>query len=146
VACQTRSGRLCVATGRCLVQVPEPFARTSSRVACHLPAQGRAGEPVELALVPEPSPGQNPDGSYHYTVDFIEPDGSLAGRRQGLARWGEPTRLQGVFAEAGEGRVEGRWLGMEGITLTWREGIRILPAAEVIPPPPPAPAASGSGS
>jgi hypothetical protein len=51
----------------------------------------------------------------HYSVDFLEPDGTLAERREGTETSGRPITVQGQFGQRGTGTVVVRCVTDQGV-------------------------------
>ena len=74
------------------------------------------GEPCRVrfsveALSPEGVPAYR---TIHYSVDFLEPDGTLAERREGTGTTASPITVQGQFGQRGTGTVAVRCVTDQG--------------------------------
>jgi hypothetical protein len=69
-----------------------------------------------------------------YSVDFVDPDGTLADRREGQATSSELAVVQGAFTRTGKGRVVVRCVTEEGVSA----GAQVVVAVGGQVPEPPA--------
>jgi len=84
----------------------------------------RVVQPPVAALPPEGCPEGGPQ-PFHYSADFIEPDGSLAERLQGTGLSGAPVSLQGTFTQPGTGLVVVRCVTEGGVSSDARREVQV---------------------
>ena len=69
--------------------------------------------------------GQETSQMLEFQVDFLNPDGSLAERREGTARSGIPASIAGTFTGSGEGAIEVRCVTEQGQAHGFRRAVEI---------------------
>ena len=123
-ACHGRAGDiLYLTTGPCLAQIPGPClaAGASPRVALEAPRAVPAGAPFQVTFqVPNERNDRSPSevADFHYTVEFLEADGSSAGpERRGEGSLGVPVEVAGwpCFLQ-GRAKVRVRCVTLDGVS------------------------------
>ena len=118
-------GRLLVTTGCCVAQLTAPLAAPPPSSRIHGAAQARVGEPFTVLIHLDPGDGAGaealpPAPTLHGTVEFIDPDGTMAQCSQASLAAGETLQVVGTFLEAGEGTVRYRGVTDTGVS-QWAE-------------------------
>ena len=61
----------------------------------------------------------------HYSVDFVEADGTLSERREGISATSTPTAVQGAFGQRGQGTVVVRCVTDQGVSVGAQRRIEV---------------------
>ena len=123
VAAGPREGDLTTTSGRCLAGIRHALD-------VRLPLAIRAAAPVPETKVGETCVvtfAADDWSSFHYTADFLDPDGDRRVRVQGRVEAGGPGAVQGAFSQAGWGKVVIRGVTGQGVSAQAEVGVLIRP-------------------
>jgi hypothetical protein len=120
--------RLLVATGPCLAELTTHLEGQDRPALADLDCTpGDLVHPCVLrftvvAITTQGEPSLRP---VHYSVDFIEPDGTLAERCQGTGTTATPIAVQGLFSQRGTGTVVVRCATDQGVSAGARREVQV---------------------
>jgi hypothetical protein len=119
VASRKQAGAWLVSTGSCVAEILANLERRDllGPITLTCPAVTTAEACVCRFSVPCTTPAGVPSQRpIHYTVDFLEPDGTVAERLQGTGTTATPVTAQGQFAQRGKGTVVVRRVTDQGVS------------------------------
>jgi hypothetical protein len=119
LACGGQPEDFLVTTGSCLARL-SPTLECRDRLG-EVELDFDAATPAESCVVrfsveARTSLGEPSLRRIHYSVDFLEPDGSLADHQQGRSAASSPISVQGTFAQRGTGTVVVRCVTDQGVS------------------------------
>jgi hypothetical protein len=116
--CEDAESGCLVVTGRAVAYLGQERFSVRSLGTPQLAVGFPGGEDtcrVEFRADPVGARAREPERPLYYTVDFLEPDGTLAARCQGAGATGQTLAAEGTFAQRGRGRVVVRCVTDQGV-------------------------------